>query len=608
MLSAELNNNSTQSLTQVPDGLTPQNPLESALSGKLSGNQSGKTLANGIDESVSRWVKGGRKTSAGAVYSKLIEGDTNGNRIRGTSGNDEIYGRAGSDRLFGEGGNDYLAGESGSDVLVGGTGNDVIKGGSGRDTLTTGSGNDTVVLSLSQKNGKANNADVVSDFANGQDTIKLEGGLSFERLSIVQGKGRYAKDTLVRDRQTGEYVAVLKGISKDLINKADFGQAANAPLPSPTPNPSPSPSPVPGGTPIPSPSPTPTAGTISLGAATYSVGEGGGSATITVKRSGSSSGESRINFATVAGGTATAGSDYTAKSGTLIFASGQTSKTFTIPITNDTAVEGNETIKVALTNPVGANLGTQNTAAVTIADNDTSTPPPTGGSGGSSGGAAASVVSSTVKFSPGESEAAIAAKGGARIKIGTQTIYIGTQQVSSINQNPIVASFDSANPGNNWVKTNYEATGTDGRGYGLYWDGSNLYGVFSVDGTQGSASEDFRRVSGGATQSWLRSYGQGGGAKIAVLGNLDPRTGELVGAAYISSRLDSGKSNSLGVTGLSVNSSGNLVVKANSWYAPRRVDGSQMTPSGSVSSPFSYTLEITRDLKTVVNTSAVGWS
>jgi hypothetical protein len=599
VLSAELNSNSTHSFTQVPDGLTAQNPLDSALSGQPSNNPSGKTLANGIDESVSRWVKGGRKASVTPAYN-LIEGDRQGNRIRGTSGNDKIYGRAGSDRVFGEGGNDLLMGDSGNDTLVGGTGNDVMQGDSGRDALTTGSGNDIVVLSLSKKNGKIEKADVVTDFSNGQDSIKLEGGLSFERLSIVQGKGKYAKDTLLRDRQTGEYVAVLKGVSKALIDKADFAQTANAPLPSP------SPSPTPGGPP--SPSPTPTVGTISLGAVNFNVGEGGGSATITVKRTGSSSGESRINFATINGGTATVGSDYTAASGTLIFANGQTSKTFTIPITNDTAVEGNETIKVALTNPTGANLGTQNTATVTIADNDTATPPPVGGGSSGGGAAAASIVGGAVKFSPGDSEAAIAAKGGARIKIGTQTIYIGTQQVTSINQNPIIASFDSANPANNWVKTNYEATGADGRGYGLFWDGSNLYGVFSVDGTQGTPSQDFRRVSGGATQAWLRSYGQGGGPKIAVLGKLDPRTGELVGAAYLSSRLDSGKSNSLAVTDLSVNNSGNLVVKANSWYAPRRVDGSQMTPNGSASSPFSYTLEITRDLKTVVRTSAVGWS
>jgi hypothetical protein len=576
--------------------------LESAL----SGHQSGKAVTSGIDDSVNRWVKGGSTASGGVGYNP-IKGSKRSDRISGTGGNDDISGGSGSDRIFGDSGNDILSGGAGNDVLVGGSGDDVLKGGSGRDALTGGSGGDTFVLSLSKKNGKVNKADVITDFTNGQDKIKLESGLSFERLSIKQGKGRYAQDTLLRDKKTGEFVAVLKGVSKGLVDKADFVGASSAPIPTPTPTPVPAPVPTPAPTPRPTPSPTPSVGTFSLSSTAYSVGEGGGNATITVKRTGSSVGEARVNFATTTTGTATAGSDYTAKSGTLIFASGQTSKTFTIPITDDKVVESNETLRVALSNPTNATLGTQKAATVTITDNDTITPPPVTG-GGSTGGGAASVVGSTVKFNPGDSEAAIAAKGGARIKIGTQTIYIGAQQVTSINQNPIIASFDSANPANNWVKTNYEATGADGRGYGLFWDGSNLYGVFSVDGTQGTASQDFRRASGGDTQSWLRSYGQGGGAKVAVLGKIDPRTGELVGAAYLSSRLSNGNSNSLAVTGLSVNSKGNLVVKANSWYAPRRPDGSQMTQTGTGSSPFSYTLEMTRDLKTVVSTSAVGWS
>ena len=48
-----------------------------------------------------------------------------------------------------------------------------------------------------------------------------------------------------------------------------------------------------------------------------------------------------VNYAT-GNGTATAGSDYTATSGTLNFAIGQTNATFTVPIINDTAVESAE--------------------------------------------------------------------------------------------------------------------------------------------------------------------------------------------------------------------------------------------------------------------------
>ena len=179
--------------------------------------------------------------------------------------------------------------------------------------------------------------------------------------------------------------------------------------------------------------------------------------------------------------------------------------------------------------------------------------------------------------------------------------------MSSINQNPAVVSFDAQNPVNNWRRTDYEMTGSDGRGYGLFWSGSQLYGLFSVDGTQGTPDQDFRRVSAAATQSWLRSYGAGGGAKVAVLARLNLATGEMTDAVYLSA-INGSKSNSLVVDGLSSSPAGNLVVSAQSYFAPRRPDGQAMTQTVPGGSPFSYRLEITPDLKTVVSTAAVGWS
>ena len=79
---------------------------------------------------------------------------------------------------------------------------------------------------------------------------------------------------------------------------------------------------------------------------------------------------------TTSNGTATAPADYTAVSQTVSFAAGDTAnKTVTIPIVNDTAVEANETVNVALSAPTGgATLGTPSTAVLTITDNDV--PPP----------------------------------------------------------------------------------------------------------------------------------------------------------------------------------------------------------------------------------------
>src|SRR4029079_12453905 len=62
--------------------------------------------------------------------------------------------------------------------------------------------------------------------------------------------------------------------------------------------------------------PSPQPGTLQFRSAAYSITESGPTSTITVTRQGGSSGTVSVNYATTSG-TATAGSDYTATSGTL---------------------------------------------------------------------------------------------------------------------------------------------------------------------------------------------------------------------------------------------------------------------------------------------------
>ena len=70
---------------------------------------------------------------------------------------------------------------------------------------------------------------------------------------------------------------------------------------------------------------------------------------------------------TLFGGSATAGSDYTAVSGKLTFAAGQTAKTILVPVHGDRQVEGNETFDVLLQRPHGAWIADY-TGTVTIQD------------------------------------------------------------------------------------------------------------------------------------------------------------------------------------------------------------------------------------------------
>ncbi|HWT01381.1 MAG TPA: SBBP repeat-containing protein [Pyrinomonadaceae bacterium] len=109
---------------------------------------------------------------------------------------------------------------------------------------------------------------------------------------------------------------------------------------------------------------------LKFSAQTYSAKENAGSAVITVFRLGITTGTTTVNYAAT-NGTATAGSDYTAASGTLTFAPGETSQTFTIPISEDSLDEANESIKLTLSGVTGgAAIINVNPATLTIMDND----------------------------------------------------------------------------------------------------------------------------------------------------------------------------------------------------------------------------------------------
>ena len=113
-----------------------------------------------------------------------------------------------------------------------------------------------------------------------------------------------------------------------------------------------------------------TPGVFAIDPASISVDENAGTTSFTVNRTGGSTGEVMVNFAT-ADGTAAAGSDFTAQSDTLTFADGVTSQTITVAILDDVTPEADETFTVSLSAPTGgATLGAIASSTVTILDND----------------------------------------------------------------------------------------------------------------------------------------------------------------------------------------------------------------------------------------------
>jgi plastocyanin len=122
-------------------------------------------------------------------------------------------------------------------------------------------------------------------------------------------------------------------------------------------------------------------GTLRFGLDSSSVGEGGGAATVTVERANGDDGAVSVQYGAT-NGTATAGQDFTAVSGTLHWEDGDASpKTFSVPVLDDATDEANETVFLALSNPTGGAVldPVQQTATLTLLDDD---PPGGGGSEG----------------------------------------------------------------------------------------------------------------------------------------------------------------------------------------------------------------------------------
>ncbi len=101
----------------------------------------------------------------------------------------------------------------------------------------------------------------------------------------------------------------------------------------------------------------------------HSVDEGVGQAVITVVLNIAFTETVSVNYETV-DGSATAPEDYTAVSGTLTFDPGYQTLTFTVPISDDTTYEDDETIDLVLSDPTDALVGPNSPAQLIILDNE----------------------------------------------------------------------------------------------------------------------------------------------------------------------------------------------------------------------------------------------
>uniref|UniRef100_A0ACD5GXI1 Pre-peptidase C-terminal domain-containing protein n=1 Tax=Desertifilum tharense IPPAS B-1220 TaxID=1781255 RepID=A0ACD5GXI1_9CYAN len=201
----------------------------------------GNDLLNGTPEGDRILGLAGNDTLIGFAGDDWLSGNLDDDLIYGNQGNDTayggrgqdiIYGGRGIDWLFGNLGNDVLHGNRDDDILYGGKGNDTVRGGKGNDrifgdrgndilygdlgsnTLTGGEGSDIFVLSR-------DGGDFFTDFDPQEDRIGLD-GINFNDLSIHQGTGDRANDTIIRDRQSGTVLAILQNVDANDLDSDKF--------------------------------------------------------------------------------------------------------------------------------------------------------------------------------------------------------------------------------------------------------------------------------------------------------------------------------------------------------------------------------------------------
>lgn len=281
-------------------------------------------------------------------------------------GADVLSGGGGNDRLYGGAGADMLSAGAGQDTLSGGLGADTLQAGAEAGVLSGGAGADVFVVS-----GLPTGASQVTDFTAGADRLNpwqvLRDGGYAGSDPVADGRLAFVSDGAGETQVMYDADGPGGGAAVNLLTLSGVAPGSLTTANTLTPAPA-------------APPPTPS---LSIAPTALSLEEGSSGTTaftFTVTRTGSTSGTTAVDWqAAGAGGSAANAADFeagSALSGRLTFGVGETTKTITVNVAGDTAVEADETFAVTLSNANGATLATS-TAQATIRNDDPSQPPPT---------------------------------------------------------------------------------------------------------------------------------------------------------------------------------------------------------------------------------------
>ncbi len=187
------------------------------------------------------------------------------------------------------------------------------------------------------------------------------------------------------------------------------------------------------------------------------------------------------------------------------------------------------------------------------------------------------------------------AKNRKETKLRDGVVQLGTLQVSTKNQDPVVAFYREGNLV--FCSADYDASPVDARAVAATADKEHLYVAFSTDG----GAKHPRAFTRFTQSGWQESYGAGGGAKVLVILKIRKADGVAIAGTYITAKKQDGKTNSVALKSLEfTNNSIRLV--ADAWYSPLKTDKTPYQCSGA--SPFAYTVQLSADLASAMSTAA----
>ena len=306
------------------------------------GSSGFNTLEGGEDNDQLFVVEGGNNTLSGESGNDTltVSRGSGNNTLNGGIGNDklDVSNLTGNNILNGNEGDDILVGGLGSDQLFGGSGDDLLFGGVKGSKLTGGTGVDKFYLASA---AIPEVAIEVLDFTQGEDKIIIEGIpeiANFANLILTQT----GSDTTVKANigSSVKSLGILKNIQANILRANDFNFI------------------------------------VPIFSITSASATEGNAINFTVTRTEDAQSNQSVNVSTsIATGDTASANDLIANTQTFTFASGETTKTFTVQTSQDVLFEGNETFTVSLSNPTnGAIISPSNGTAKGTINNDDSAP------------------------------------------------------------------------------------------------------------------------------------------------------------------------------------------------------------------------------------------